>query len=51
MPVRKKKSPRKLKSRNPVARALRLSKPRVEPRAKTYSRKRLKKPAPEGNGT
>jgi tRNA(Ile2) C34 agmatinyltransferase TiaS len=46
--VKKKKKPKAApKSRNPVARALRHAKPKVEEKATAYSRKRLKKPAAE----
>lgn len=50
MTTRKKKPPRKPRPRNPVAKALRLSKPKVEPKPTVYSRKRQKKPATEANG-
>lgn len=33
--------------RNPVARALRLTRPRIVPKATAYSRKRLPKPHPD----
>jgi hypothetical protein len=46
--VKQKKKPKpKPKPRNPVARALRHAKPKVEEQATAYSRKRLKKPATE----
>jgi hypothetical protein len=44
MPAKRKKSPAK---RNPVARALRLTKPKVAPKATAYSRKRQSKPGAE----
>lgn len=46
--MKQKKKPKpKPKRRNPVARALRHAKPKVEQQATDYSRKRLKMPATE----
>lgn len=47
---RKRKVRKPSRPRNPVARALRLTRPKVVPKATAYSRKRLPKPGTTSNG-